>query len=373
MVFSEQCVFERIYGFKRVILSAEGIVTVKTVRIVMLAVTALASCMVWSQSKPARRPRVPVTGPARGTSVSIEGGRWLIDREVTYPGTAAEGLLMNLRVVNAVFEDPGLADFDPDANTGHFISKIPAYVASGIRAFTVNLQGGFPGYEGARNSAFDADGLLRQSYMDRVRRVADAASRNRALLILGCFYQRQDQSLRDEAAVKSGLLNVAAWVKRGGYTNILIEVANEYNHPGFDHSILKTASGQAELIRMAQQRFPCMLISTSGLGDGKMAKEIAEIADYMLVHFNSTPVEQIPARIAALKSYGIPIVCNEDDKVGEEGAAAAASCVASGASWGFMHSRKNQYYPFAFDGVGDDPRVYAKIEELTGSRPAVSK
>jgi len=67
----------------------------------------------------------------------------------------------------------------------------------------------------------------------------------------------------------------------------------------------------------------------------------------------------------ALKRFRIPIVCNEDDKVEADGAAAAAACVANGASWGFMHSRKNQHYPFTFDGTADDPLVYAKIKQLT--------
>ena len=47
-------------------------------------------------------------GPDRVTSrtrVSIQNGRWFLNGEVTYRGTKAEGLLMNVRMVNAVFED----------------------------------------------------------------------------------------------------------------------------------------------------------------------------------------------------------------------------------------------------------------------------
>ena len=50
---------------------------------------------------------------------------------------------------------------DPDANTARFIARIPDYVAHGVRAFTVCLQGGMPGYEGAVNSAFQPDGSLK--------------------------------------------------------------------------------------------------------------------------------------------------------------------------------------------------------------------
>jgi hypothetical protein len=65
-------------------------------------------------------------------------------------------------MVNATFEDRKRSDFDPEANTDEFIARIPDYVAHGVRAFTLNLQDGMPGYEGALNSGFQADGQERQ-------------------------------------------------------------------------------------------------------------------------------------------------------------------------------------------------------------------
>jgi len=62
---------------------------------------------------------------ARRTSVSLVDGRWHINGAVTYPGTPAEGLLMNVRTVNATFEDANRLDFDPDANTRDFLTAIP--------------------------------------------------------------------------------------------------------------------------------------------------------------------------------------------------------------------------------------------------------
>jgi len=112
----------------------------------------------------------PVSASAEKTRISIVDGQWRLNGRVTYPGTQAEGLLMNVRMVNAVFEDTHRPGFDADENTSEFIKKIPVYVAHGVRAFTINLQGGFPGYEGAINSAFNPDGSLRKSYMQRVKR-----------------------------------------------------------------------------------------------------------------------------------------------------------------------------------------------------------
>jgi len=39
-------------------------------------------------------------------------------------GTKAEGLLMNVRMVNAIFEDQRRPDFSPEASTDKFIARI---------------------------------------------------------------------------------------------------------------------------------------------------------------------------------------------------------------------------------------------------------
>src|SRR5262249_42721487 len=81
--------------------------------------------------------------PRRQTRSGIVKDQWHINGRITYPGAKAEGLLMNGRMVNAVFEDRNKPDFDPEANTGRFVEHIPDYVRHGVRAFTICLQGGF--------------------------------------------------------------------------------------------------------------------------------------------------------------------------------------------------------------------------------------
>lgn len=76
------------------------------------------------------------------TSVSIRDGQRLINGQVTYPGTRTKGLLMNVRMVNSVFEDRRQPSFDAQANTDAFLKMIPDYAAHGVRAFTICLQGG---------------------------------------------------------------------------------------------------------------------------------------------------------------------------------------------------------------------------------------
>lgn len=272
---------------------------------------------------------------------------------------------MNVRMVNAVFEDRHRPNFDPEANTGRFMARIPDYAASGVNAFTVCLQGGMPGYEGALNSAFDPDGSLRPGYLARVDRVIRACDQQGVAVILGLFYQRQSRILRDDQAIRAGVVNAVRWVRERGFCNVLIEIANEYPHSGFAHALIREPSGQAGLIRLAKEAAPGLLISASGVGDGKVHAAVAEAADFLLPHWNGTPVDQIPARITALKRFGKPVVCNEDDKTGADAVAALRACVGKGASYGLMLQDRNQTFPFRFEGPADDPAFYAELRKLT--------
>ncbi len=310
-----------------------------------------------------------VSVAAGGTTVSVSGTKWQINGAITYPGTPAEGLLMNVRMVNSTFEDKKRPDFDPNENTSRFIAEIPQYHSYGVRAFTLNLQGGHAGYEGPVNSAFRPDGTLRTEYTGRIKRVIDEADKRGMIVILGLFYQRQDQILLDEQAVKRAVVNAVTWVRQSGLTNVVIEIANEYDHDGFDHDIIETAEGEVELIRLARKTAPGLLVSTSGLGHGRMNDLIAREADFILIHFNGTKVQDIPKRIDALKKYNKPIVCNEDDKLAQQAVEALQASVENGCSWGFMHSQLNQYEPFEFHGYDDDRQVYDKFRQVTAKQP----
>ncbi len=318
-----------------------------------------------------------------GTKVAIEDNRWLINGQPVHKGSSAEGLLMNVRMVNAVFEDTGfkakeLAGFDPEENTDRFINAIPEYVEYGVRAFTVSLQGGLPGYEGAVNSAFNADGSLRKNYMDRVERLIKAADQHGVAIILTCFYQRQhshDRELEGKQAILNAVGNVARWIEKLEFSNVVLEISNEYAHGGYnnwnDGEWLKSVSGQVAVIRHAKAIAPKLLVSTSGMGNGHIAEPIARAADFVMIHFNNTALENIPERIEQARSYGKPVICNEDDKIGEPGAEAARLSVESGAGWGLMHSEKNQFFPFEFDGADDDLVIYEMFSHLTTPRASI--
>ncbi len=158
-----------------------------------------------SAKQPAKQPAAAIAANA-ATRISLVNNRWQLNGAVTYPGTPAEGLLMNVRMVNATFEDLHRADFDPERNADEFVAQIPDYAAHGVRAFTLCLQGGMPDYEGALNSAFAPDGSLREAYLRRVqprdRGVRPAGSRRHRRVLLPASVQ--SSSRRSRSARRPG-------------------------------------------------------------------------------------------------------------------------------------------------------------------------
>src|SRR5207248_11660307 len=123
--------------------------------------------------------------PVRQTIVSIKERMFLINGEPTYKGRTfngmkIEGLLLNARMVQGIFDDlnpqtralwkyPDGAAFDAERNTREFLAAMPQWRKRGLISFTINLQGGSPqGYSRDQpwhNSAFAETGELRPAYM----------------------------------------------------------------------------------------------------------------------------------------------------------------------------------------------------------------
>ena len=105
--------------------------------------------------------------------------------------------------------------------------------------------------------------------------------------------------------------------------NVVIEITNEYGHRGFDHSLLKEDRGQVELLNLCRANAPGFLLSTSGTGNGKVADDVGAASDILMIHLNNVPTTLYGERVRALRKFGKPIVCNEDEKVAAAGVAAA--------------------------------------------------
>ena len=336
----------------------------------LLAAALLASCA--EPTRPAGDKRVgPADAPPAGfvatTRVTVDGTRFRINGAITYRGKPAEGLLMNVRMVNAVFEDTNRPWFDPAANTQELVARMPEYVSLGVRAFTIGLQGGWPGYGPFINTAFLKNGDLKPTYLARVAKVIERGDALGAVIILVLYYQRQDHLLQDAQAIRNGVTKTADWLRQKGYRNVILEVVNEYMHRGFEHDILRSDASVADLIGLAKQRYPGLLVSASHVRNGKISARVARASDLIIVHYNSLTLSEIPDSVKAIRrAYpGKPILCNEDARIRYNAAAAASASVRVDASYGLMLERKNQHYPFEFLGRADDPVVYDRYVALT--------
>ena len=271
------------------------------------------------------------------TTVSIHGEDFWINGAPTYAGRTwmghrIEGLLLNARMVQAIFDDlnpdtrqrwayPDTGRWDPERNVQEFLAMLPVYRQYGLLAVTVNCQGGSPeGYSREQpweNSAFSADGELRPVYADRLRRVLDAADRCGMVVIVGYFYQGQDERLRDESAVLRAVDEATDFLLAGGWTNVMVEVNNECN-TGYEHPILQPERVH-ELIERVKARGHTLLVSTSYGGRGRGPDEnVARTADFILLHGNgpNNPdliAEHVDRARLVTGYHGQPIVFNEDD------------------------------------------------------------
>jgi hypothetical protein len=288
------------------------------------------------------------------------GGPWQLTYATGLP--AARGKLMNVRAANAIFDDEGRTDDDPAANTVEFISHFDTYRARGILAYTVSLQGGFPGYEGALASAFHPDGTLKQPWLDRAAQVIEAADARGQIVILTLFYQRQDQVLAGDEAVRAAVRNATDWLIALGYRNVIIEIANEYDSPLYSQPLIEqnlAAGGVAELIALAKGRFDGLgyrLPVSVSTRDLDFSGPLREVSDLALIHGNLTGPAEDGAAVAALVAdptvHG-PVVMNEDfngfDATRlslDEARQRATAVFGAGGSWGLMWQRYSQNWPF---------------------------
>src|SRR5688572_26226708 len=189
----------------------------KSLPVLALALALCIACATAVEPAPSKAP----AQRGRKTAVSIAADSFQINAKPTYAGREwrghkIEGLLMNSRMVQGIFDDrnpetisrwayPDTQKWDADRNTREFIEAMPEWRKHGLLSFTINFQGGSPeGYSQKQpwhNSAFEDDGRLREDYAARLGRIIDRADELGMVAIVGYFYFGQDERLRDEAAV----------------------------------------------------------------------------------------------------------------------------------------------------------------------------
>jgi len=305
--------------------------------------------------------------PMPKTTLSIVDEAFHINGEPTYKGRVwkghkIEGLLINARLVQGIFDDlnpetvplwayPDTGKWDADRNTREFIAAMPEWRRHGMLAFTINLQGGSPrGYVGLQqpwhNSAFEADGSLRPDYTARLERIINRADELGMVVILGYFYWGQDQRLSDESVVKHAVDNATNWILDQGWLNVLIEINNECDI-NFHHEILRPDRVH-ELIQQVKdiKRDGRRLLAGTSYGGGTIPKEnVVRVSDFILIHGNGV---SDPKRIAemvretrAVPGYTPkPILFNEDDHFDfDKSENNFVAAVSEYASWGYFDYR----------------------------------
>jgi hypothetical protein len=345
----------------------------------------------------ARQAKPPSVAPSQ-TVVSIDGENFLINGQPTlrgrsFQGHSLEGLLPNARLVQATFDDlnpqtrsrwsyPDGTPWSAEKNTRDMVAALPSYRAHGLLAFTINLQGGNPyGYGGGSqiwiNSAFENDGSLRPAFMQRAQSVIEAADRQGMVVILGLFYAAQQARFHDEAATLRAVDNAADWITSRGYTNVLVEIANECDMSGFQPIV--RPNRVAELIRRAQERstkngLPTparrLLVSVSLAGGRVPTAELAAACDFILLHGNgvSNPdgVRRMIAQTRALPTWaGKPILINEDDHYNfDQPDNNLLAAFTSHVSWGlFDYRRSGESFADGFQSVPTDWTINAPRKE----------
>ncbi len=320
------------------------------------------------------------------TIVSIKGEDFYINNKITYKGIRwkgyrVEGLLHNSRMVQGIFDDlnpdtrgrfvyPDTENWDPDRNTNEFVQAMGEWYQHGLLAVTLNLQGGSPTGYGNKNwinSAFDETGSLRADYMLRLERILNRADELGMVIILGYFYQGQDQHLKDEAAIINGVNKATDWLKEKGYRNVMVEINNECNVP-YDHDILRP-NRVDELIRLVKDNKKngyCLLVSTSYGGNFVPLQNVVESADFLLIHGNSvtdpdriTQLVQETKKVSGYKTK--PILFNEDDHYNfEKPVNNFVNAVKAHTSWGlFDYRRAHESYNEGFQSVPVDWGIHS--------------
>jgi hypothetical protein len=318
------------------------------------------------------------------TRLEVKGRSFLINGKPTYseiPGgnPSAQGLLMNARFIQGVFDDAadpgrfaryGFDRWDPEDHTDRLIAALPEWYAYGLRAFTVGFQGGGPCFTidntTIQNNPFGTDGKkLDGAYaarMDRLIRGADAAG---MVVIVSYFYGEQVKRIPDGQGVRNAVTTASRFLKDGGYKNVIIEVANEYDiSPFAAHPIIRNPDGMAMLIDLARRESGGLPVGSSG-GGGSRHKEVVEASDVVLVHGNHQSRQHYYNMIRDCRTWAPdkPIVCNEDSQaIGN-----MLVCKHTDTSWGYYNNMTKQEPPVRWEVLPGEDRFFAlRMADMVG-------
>jgi len=311
------------------------------------------------------------------TNIQIKGDRFLINDKLVYSeipnvNPKSLGLLWNQRVVQGVFDDKNdrsrfnlfkAGIFDPEKNTDNLIASLPEWYSYGMRAITVCFQGGWPvtavEVSEIDNNPFSEDGkILDSAYAARMDRIIRACDDLGMVCIVCILYWAQANRLKDGRAVANAVKTACKFLKDGKYTNVIIEVANEYNiSPFASHPIVHYPEGMAILMQMAREASGGMLVGCSG-GGAMADREVVEESDVVIVHGNGATRGVYYDFLQKVKGWvdGKPVLCNEDSPCCSR-VDVALEC---GTSWGYYNNYTKQIPPAEFGILPGEDLFFAR-------------
>jgi hypothetical protein len=297
--------------------------------------------------------------------VTISGENFLVDGGLVNEGrrvlgVPVDGLLMNSRMINGIFDDanpgtrglwkyPDTGEWDAERNVREFLAQIPVWKEAGLDAITLGLQGGSPrSYSKNKeqpwdNAAFTPAGELLPAYADRLGRVLGVADDVGLIVMVNVFYFGQDDRLQDESAVRRALVQVSEFLLRSGHRNVLVDVANEcdikYHHPVLLAPRIHELIALAKSVEVDGRR---LLVSSSFTSKNRPTPAAIEESDFVLVHGNTAhdpaQITNIVDDVRATRGYRpMPVVFNEDDHFDfGEPVNNFVAALRSRASWGYF-------------------------------------
>jgi hypothetical protein len=341
---------------------------------------------------------------ARKTTVAIKGDGFLLNGRPTYEGRTwrdmrIEGLLMNSRMVQGIFDDlnpetrgrwayPDTKRWDPRRNTREFIAAMPSWRRNGLLSFTINIQGGSPqGYSQDQpwhNSGFNPDGTLRPDYLGRLERILDRADELGMVPIVGYYYFGQDERLKGDDAVRRGVREATTWLLKKDYRNVLVEIANECDNRKYEQPLIQAPRVHelidlAKSVRIDGRSLP---VSASFNGGSIPPANVVSVADFLLLHGNGVGDPDRIARMVQqtreVRGYRkMPILFNEDDHFDfDKPRNNFIAAVSQYASWGYFDFRmKGEGFDEGYQSVPVNWRIgsdrkrgfFALLKEMTGS------
>jgi hypothetical protein len=165
--------------------------------------------------------------------------------------------------------------------------------------------------------------------------------------IVGYFYFGQDQRLDGDAAVRRAVREATTWLLEKGYTNVLVEIANECDNRAYEQTLIQ-APRIHELVELAKsisvegRRLP---VSVSFNGGSIPTARVVAVSDYLLLHGNGVGdpdrIAQMVADTRQVDGYRpVPIVFNEDDHFDfDKPRNNMVAALSQYASWGYFDYR----------------------------------